>query len=364
MTDQELNRYNRHIRLPEIGLAGQNRLKRARVAVVGAGGLGCPVGQYLTAAGVGTLGIIDGDIVEESNLQRQVLFSPEHIGQPKAEVAAALLARQNPFIRVVAHPVFLNATNALSILEAYDILVDGSDNFVTRYLVNDACVLLNKPLIFGSIYKFEGQVSVFNHKGGPTYRCLYPEPSELEACADVGVLGVLPGLMGCLMTNEVIKLITGIGDLLSGKLLTVNALTLSIETFSFTANPLNKAIHTLTESAPICADTIPELTAAALMDWLERVDKPLLLDVREPHEYERENLGGTLLPLSALLNHPECVPTDRPIVIHCQSGGKSRKAVVFLQKEGFRNVYNLTGGLNSFSQLNLSRQADNPQATG
>ncbi|QIP14606.1 molybdopterin-synthase adenylyltransferase MoeB [Spirosoma aureum] len=358
MTDQELNRYNRHIRLPEIGLAGQNNLRQARVAVIGAGGLGCPVGQYLTAAGVGTLGLIDGDIVEESNLQRQVLFSPEHIGQPKAEVAAALLARQNPYIQVMAHPVFLDAANALSILEAYDIIVDGSDNFATRYLVNDACVLLNKPLIFGSIYKFEGQVSVFNHQGGPTYRCLYPEPSELEACTDVGVLGVLPGIMGCLMANEVIKLITGIGDMLSGKLLIVNALNLSFETFSFTANPLNKAIRTLPESAPFCADSIPELSVAALMDWLERVDKPLLLDVREPHEYERKNLGGILFPLSTLLQHPECVPTDRPVVIHCQSGGRSRKAVAFLQQKGFQNVYNLTGGLNSFSQLILSRPTE------
>lgn len=347
MTDGELNRYGRHIRLPEIGLAGQQRLKQARVALIGAGGLGCPVGQYLAAAGVGTLGIVDGDAVEESNLQRQILFSPEHIGQAKASVAASLLARQNPYIDVVAHPVFLDRTNALSLLGDYDIVVDGSDNFATRYLVNDACVLLNKPLVFGSIYKFEGQVSVFNHNGGPTYRCLYPEPSELEACGEVGVLGVLPGITGCLMANEVIKLITGAGDLLSGTLLVFNALTLSFNTFSLRANPANKAIRTLPESVLVCQSAVPEITASALRNWLEQADKPMLVDVREPHEYARDNLGGWSLPLAELLNQPALIPTDQPVVVHCQSGGRSKQAVAFLLSKGYQNVFNLRGGLNA-----------------
>lgn len=347
MTDGELNRYSRHIRLPEIGLAGQQRLKQARVALVGAGGLGCPVGQYLVAAGVGVLGIIDGDVVEESNLHRQILFSPEHIGQSKARVAARLLARQNPYIDVVAHPVFLDGLNALSLLGDYDIVVDGSDNFATRYLVNDACVLLNKPLVFGSIYKFDGQVSVFNHHDGPTYRCLYPEPSELEACGEVGVLGVLPGITGCLMASEVIKLITGAGDLLSGTLLVVNALTFSFNTFSLKANPANKLIQALPESVPVGQSDVPEITALALQNWLESADKPILVDVREPHEYARDNLGGRLLPLAELLNQPGLVPTDQPVVLHCQSGGRSKQAVAFLLTQGYQNVFNLRGGLNA-----------------
>ncbi|GAB3805320.1 molybdopterin-synthase adenylyltransferase MoeB [Spirosoma humi] len=351
MTDGERNRYDRHIRLPEIGLAGQQRLKQARIAIVGAGGLGCPVGQYLTAAGVGTLGFIDGDVVEESNLQRQILFSPAHIGQRKADVAARLLARQNPYSQVVSHPIFLDGTNALSVLNAYDIIVDGSDNFATRYLVNDACVLLKKPLVFGSIYKFDGQVSVFNHEDGPTYRCLYPEPSELEACGEVGVLGVLPGLTGCLMANEVIKLITGIGDLLSGKLLVFNALTLSFNTFSFAANPANKVLTELPASAVVCAATIPEITADELRAWMAQADAPLLIDVRQPEEYAKANLGGLLIPLAELKTKPQLVPTDRPVVVHCQSGGRSRQAVEWLIAHGYQHVVNLRGGLNAVRGL-------------
>ena len=351
MTEGELNRYDRHIRLPEVGLAGQQQLKQARVAIVGAGGLGCPVGQYLAAAGVGTLGIIDGDVVDESNLQRQILFSPEHIGQRKADVAARVLARQNPYCQVVSHPIFLDTDNALSILSSYDIVVDGSDNFATRYLVNDACVLLTKPLVFGSIYKFDGQVSVFNHDDGPTYRCLYPEPSDLEACGEVGVLGVLPGLTGCLMANEVIKLITGIGDLLSGKLLVFNALTLSFSTFSFTVNPANKAITKLPESVVACAVAIPEITAHDLQTWLSATDAPLLIDVRLRDEYEQDNLGGLLIPLAEVVQQLPLIPTDRPVVVHCQSGGRSRQAVELLIAHGYKNVVNLRGGLNAFRAL-------------
>lgn len=351
MTERERNRYDRHIRLPEVGLAGQQRLKQARVAIVGAGGLGCPVGQYLTAAGVGTLGIIDNDVVEESNLQRQILFAPKHIGQRKADVASLVLASQNPYCQVVSHPVFLSAENALSILGGYDIVVDGSDNFATRYLVNDACVLLKKPLVFGSIYKFDGQVSVFNYDDGPTYRCLYPEPSDLEACGEVGVLGVLPGLTGCLMANEVIKLISGIGDLLSGTLLVFNALTLSFNTFSFTANPVNKTITALPELVTACANAIPEITAQDLQTRLAAADAPWLVDVRQPEEHERANLGGLSIPLAELIPQRQLIPTDRPVVVYCQSGGRSRQAVELLIAQGYENVVNLRGGLNAFKLL-------------
>src|ERR1035437_2494874 len=237
MTTEEKRRYARHIILPEIGLEGQQKLKQAKVLVVGAGGLGCPVLQYLTAAGVGTLGIIDFDTVDESNLQRQVLYSTEDIGKHKAAIAKEKLEKQNPDINLVSHVAHLTSANALEIISQYDIVVDGSDNFATRYLVNDACVILNKVLVFGSIFKFEGQVSVFNYKGGPTYRCLYPEaPAEGDVpnCAEIGVLGVLPGIVGTLQANEVIKIITGIGDILSGKLLTLDALTMQFNTFTIT----------------------------------------------------------------------------------------------------------------------------------
>ncbi|GAB3974567.1 molybdopterin-synthase adenylyltransferase MoeB [Spirosoma terrae] len=356
MTEAELNRYNRHIRLPQIGLAGQQRLNRARVALVGAGGLGCPVAQYLTAAGVGTLGIIDGDNVAESNLQRQILFSPEHIGQNKADVAARLLTRQNPHIQVVVHPFFLDAGNILNTLSQYDLVIDGSDNFATRYLVNDACVLLNKPLVFGSIYQFEGQVSVFNYQDGPTYRCLYPEPSDLEACGEVGVLGVLPGITGCLMANETIKLITGVGDVLSGTLLTFNALSCSFQRFSLTADPANKLIQSLSDHVAVCAQvvpavSVPELDVATLLDWLNSPVPPLLIDVRRADEHARDNLGGQLIPLDVLQQNPEQVPTNQPVVVYCQSGGRSRQAVQFLGQRGYTNVTNLIGGLNAVRKL-------------
>lgn len=358
MTDVELNRYNRHIRLPQIGLAGQQRLNRSRVALVGAGGLGCPVAQYLTAAGVGTLGIIDGDNVAESNLQRQILFSPEHVGQNKAAVAARLLTRQNPHIQVVAHPFFLDAGNILSTLSQYDLVIDGSDNFATRYLVNDVCVLLNKPLVFGSIYQFEGQVSVFNYQDGPTYRCLYPEPSDLEACGEVGVLGVLPGITGCLMANEAIKLITGVGDVLSGTLLIFSALSCSFQRFSLTADPANKIIQSLPEQLPDGCQTvpvvsIPELDATTLLDWLAHPDPPLVIDVRRADEHARDNLGGELIPLNLLQQNPDRVPANQPVVVYCQSGGRSRQAVQFLCQRGYMNVTNLIGGLNAVRQLQL-----------
>lgn len=350
MNQEELERYSRHIRLPELGLQGQELLKRARVAVVGAGGLGCPALQYLAAAGVGTIGIIDGDTVSLSNLQRQILFSPLHVGQSKAGTAASVLSQQNPHIQMIPHLVFLNPENALTILGNYDIVVDGSDNFATRYLVNDACVLLGLPLVFGSIFKFEGQVSVFNYQGGPTYRCLYPEPSDLEACSMVGVLGVLPGIAGCLMANEVIKLITQIGNPLSGTLLQFDTLHFHFSTFSFSLNPENLRINSLQPLPEPCETNPEDILVSDFPSWMSRSEKPFLLDVREEEEYERDHLGGTLIPLAELPDRYPEIPTHLPVIVHCQSGLRSRKAVAFLREKGFTQVYNLAGGLAAVRQ--------------
>lgn len=250
LTEQEKNRYRRQVILPEMGEDGQLALKKARVLVVGCGGLGCPVLQYLAAMGVGHIGMADPDTVSESNLQRQILYSTDDVGKLKVHVAKDRLLRQNPLVAVQVFPTRIDTGNAMEIIRDYDVVVDGSDNFFTRYLVNDACVILNKPLVFGSIYKFEGQVSVLNYKDGPTYRCLYPEPPEpgdIPACAEMGVLGALPGIIGILQATEVVKIITGLGNVLSGRLLTHNALDMSFRTFDFMTVPQNKQIKSLTE---------------------------------------------------------------------------------------------------------------------
>ncbi len=346
LTPAEQSRYSRHLLLPEIGITGQERLRNARVLVVGAGGLGCPVLQYLTAAGVGTVGIVDGDTVANSNLQRQILFGPADLGQSKATVAATRLQAQNPLIQVQAHPTFLTRDNALDLLSQYELIVDGSDNFATRYLVNDACVQLDKPLVFGSIYRFEGQVSVFNVGDGPTYRCLYPDPSDLPACAEAGVLGVLPGIVGCLMANEVIKLLTGVGEPLIGRLLLFDALTMQFQTVRFATDPANKYIAELSAGLSVC-DPAPAISYVDYLAWKTRDETVRLIDVRQPDEAARRSLSGQLIPLSALLAHPEQIPTNVPVVIHCQSGGRSQQAVTFLRERGYTQVWNLTGGIDS-----------------
>ncbi|MEI6509301.1 MAG: HesA/MoeB/ThiF family protein, partial [Bacteroidota bacterium] len=245
LNPHELKRYNRHIILPEIGLEGQQKLKLAKVLVIGAGGLGCPLLQYLAAAGVGTIGVVDSDTVDESNLHRQILYSSNEVGKNKADIAAKKLSELNPFIKITPIVSYLNSENALQLFSDFDIIIDGSDNFATRYLVNDACVILNKPFVSGSIYKFQGQISVFNYHEGPTYRCLYPEPGDIPNCAEVGVLGVLPGIVGCLMANETIKMIIGNGEVLSGKLLVFDSLTMQFNTFGFSTVAENKNIKTL-----------------------------------------------------------------------------------------------------------------------
>ena len=353
----ETARYSRHLLLPEIGLPGQQKLKAARVLVVGCGGLGCPVLQYLAAAGVGTLGLLDFDTVDDSNLQRQVLYATADVGRPKAVVAAEKLRAQNPFIDLQTHQLVLSAANALDLFAGYGLVVDCSDNFATRYLVNDACVVLGKPLVFGAIYKFEGQVSVFNYQQGPTYRCLYPQPpapADAPNCAEIGVLGVLPGLVGTMQATEALKIILGLGDVLSGRLLLVDALSMRFQTIRFRAVPANQHLTALApDYAAFCGEApvavaparAPEISADDLKAWQHSARPLLLLDVREPDEHARRSIGGELVPLGQLAERLASLPANVPVVVHCASGVRSQKAALLLLAQGFPEVYSLRGGL-------------------
>lgn len=353
----ETSRYSRHLLLPEIGLAGQQKLKAARVLVVGCGGLGCPVLQYLAAAGVGTLGLLDFDTVDESNLQRQVLYATADVGQPKATVAAEKLRAQNPCITLQPHQVVLSAANALGLFAGYDIVVDCSDNFATRYLVNDACVVLGKPLVFGAIFKFEGQVTVFNYQSGPTYRCLFPQPpapGEVPNCAEIGVLGVLPGLVGTLQATEALKIILEIGEVLSGRLLLVNALGMQFQTIRFRALAANQQLTVLAaDYAAFCGEAplqatpprAPEISADELKAWRQSGRPLQLLDVREAHEHARRSIGGQLIPLGQLAAQLDNLLPEVPVVVHCASGLRSQKAAQLLLANGFVEVYSLRAGL-------------------
>lgn len=351
LTNNELLRYNRHIMLPEFGLEGQEKLKHARVFVVGAGGLGSPVLLYLAAAGVGKIGIADDDNVDESNLQRQILYGSKDIDLPKALLAKKKLLLMNPHIEVEHYLQRVNKQNILDLISGYDVVVDGSDNFATRYLVNDACVMLKKPLVFGSIFKFEGQVSVFNYKGGPTYRCLYPDqPNEDEVpnCSQIGVLGVLPGIVGTLQANEVIKVITGIGDVLSGKLLMFDALAMSFRMISFAPVPANKNISSLGTYQDASCATLPirEIEYSTLKKALDNGESFQLIDVREQAEFDIFNIGGELIPLPELNDNIHRISRTVSVVFICQSGMRSRKAVQSLQEKfGYTQVYSLKGGI-------------------
>jgi adenylyltransferase/sulfurtransferase len=353
----ENNRYSRHLLLPEIGPTGQQKLKAARALVVGCGGLGCPVLQYLAAAGVGTLGLLDFDTVDESNLQRQVLYATADVGRPKAEVAAEKLSAQNPFIELRTHQVVLSASNALALFAGYDMVVDCSDNFATRYLVNDACVVLGKPLVFGAIFKFEGQVTVFNYQSGPTYRCLHPvppAPGDAPNCAEIGVLGVLPGLIGTMQANEALKIILEIGEVLSGRLLLVNALGMQFQTIRFRAVAANQQLTALaSDYAAFCGEApleatptrAPEISADELKAWQQSGQPLRLLDVREPHEHARRSIGGQLIPLGQLAAQLADLSREVPVVVHCASGVRSQKAAQILLANGFPNVHSLRNGL-------------------
>jgi sulfur-carrier protein adenylyltransferase/sulfurtransferase len=317
--------------------------------VIGCGGLGSPVLQYLAAAGVGSLGIADHDIVETSNLQRQILFSTEDTGKPKVTVAKDKLEKYNPFITITTFMDRLEVSNAIDIIRQFEIIVDCTDNFSTRYLVNDACVILNKPLVSGSIYKFEGQVTVFNYLNGPTYRCLYPNPPQQEMvsnCSETGVLGTLTGLTGTLMANEVIKIITGLGNVLSGKLLTFDLLLSRFQTFEYKSEPKNKEITKLSDNYNMsCTAEIKQITAKELKEKLLHNEPLQIIDVREPDEFLERNIGGILIPLGQLEKNMDKIKRDIPAVMVCRSGVRSMHAAKILQMNNYNNLYNLQGGL-------------------
>lgn len=360
LTNQEKNRYDRHLKLSEVGLEGQEFLKAAKVLVIGAGGLGCPILQYLTAAGVGTLGIIDDDVIDESNLQRQVLYATEDIGKSKVSIAIQKLKAQNPFVDFKEFKERLTNKNALRIFKEYDIIVDGTDNFSTRYLINDACVITNKPLVYGSIYKFEGQISVFNYVNGPSYRCLFPEPpkeNQLANCSEIGVLGVLPGVVGTLQATEVLKIILKKGQVLSGELRIMNLLENSNLTLQIKRN--QKEIDKVLEKGLLdnydlfCG--IEQKDTVYNVDSLESLVKDpgvIFLDVREQWEQPRvEHLKALQFPLSQLEDFVNDIPKDKIVIVFCQMGIRSYSAIQFLkEKFGFSNLYNLEGGVKYYNQ--------------
>jgi len=368
LTKKEIERYSRHLIMPEVGMDGQLKLKQAKVLCIGTGGLGAPLGLYLAAAGVGRIGLVDFDRVDDSNLQRQVLFSTKDVGRPKIEAAADRLRGLNPDIQIDTFDTHLSSDNALDILKDYDIIVDGTDNFPTRYLVNDASVLLKKPNVYGSIFRFEGQITIFGDPNGPCYRCLYPEPPPpglVPSCAEGGVLGVLPGIVGSIQTAETLKLIIGKGESLIGRLLLFDALAMRFRELKLRKNPdcpmcgthptITKLIDYAEfcgvrgEEAPAPQTSVPEITPRELKTRLDRGDDLYILDVREPHEYQICNLGGHLIPLGDLSKRASELDSSREIVVHCRSGKRSAEAVEFLQRAGFRKVLNLKGGILAWS---------------
>lgn len=364
LSKEEIQRYSRHLIMPEVGMEGQLKLKRARVLTIGTGGLGAPLGLYLAAAGVGHLGLVDFDVVDSSNLQRQVTFTTADVGKPKSEAAKTRLSALNPSIEIVSYETRLTSDNALELFRDYDIIVDGTDNFPTRFLVNDACVLLGKPNVYGSIFRFEGQATVFGYPNGPCYRCLYPEPPPpglVPSCAEGGVLGVLPGIVGSIQAMETIKLILGTGEPLVGRLLLFDALAMRFRELKLKKNPdcaLCGANRTITklidyeefcgirgEEAPAMTDGIQEITATELKARQDRGEKPFILDVREPHEYQICNLNGKLIPLGELPRRVNELDSSVEMVVHCRSGKRSADAIHFLQTAGFKKLLNLKGGV-------------------
>jgi sulfur-carrier protein adenylyltransferase/sulfurtransferase len=385
LTNDEIARYSRHLILPEVGMEGQQKLKAAKVLCIGTGGLGAPLAMYLAAAGVGTIGLVDFDVVDTSNLQRQIIHTTATVGMLKNDSAELMLKGLNPSLNVIKHNTMLTSANALDILKDYDVIADGTDNFQTRYLVNDACVILGKPNAYASIYRFEGQASVFGTKEGPCYRCLYPEPPPpglVPSCAEGGVLGILPGLLGVIQATETIKLILGIGEPLIGRLLLVDALGMNFRTLKLRKNPecpvcsANPTLTELIDYDQFCGiekptsvgplevsrdktvadlpvvDGIPQISVEALKRKLDAKEDVFVLDVREPHEYQIVNLGAPLISVGELPNRVGelAAQKDREVVVHCKTGGRSQKAALALKQAGFTNVSNLTGGITAWAE--------------
>jgi sulfur-carrier protein adenylyltransferase/sulfurtransferase len=368
LTKEEVMRYSRHLIMPEVGMDGQLKIKAAKVLCIGTGGLGAPLGLYLAAAGVGRIGLVDFDVVDSTNLQRQVLFGTKDVGRPKIAAAADRLRDLNPDIRIDTYETHLSSENALELFKDYDIIVDGTDNFPTRYLVNDACVITGKPNVYGSIFRFEGQITVFGYPGGPCYRCLYPEPPPpglVPSCAEGGVLGVLPGIVGTIQAAETLKLIIGKGEPLIGRLLLFDALAMKFRELKLRKNPecpvcgehptVTKLIDYAEfcgvrgEEGPATVTNVPEITPLELKAKLDRGDDVYVLDVREPHEFQICNIDGHLIPLGELPQRVHELDSSREIVAHCKSGKRSAQAVEFLRNAGFRKVSSLKGGILAWS---------------
>jgi sulfur-carrier protein adenylyltransferase/sulfurtransferase len=364
LNNDEVLRYSRHLIMPEVGMEGQQKLKAARVLCIGAGGLGSPLALYLAAAGVGTLGLVDFDVVDFTNLQRQVIHFTSDVGRPKLESARQKIAAINPFVNVKPFETKLTSQNALEIFSDFDIVVDGTDNFPTRFLVNDACVFTGKPNVYGSIFRFEGQASVFATKEGPCYRCLYPEPPPpglVPSCAEGGVLGILPGLVGLIQATEAIKLILGTGNPLIGRLLLVDALGMKFRELKLRKNPdcvvcgtrptVTKLIDyeefcgLRGQEKPVNQPGVPEISVEDLKNKLDAKEDVFVLDVREPHEYKICNINGHLIPLNDLPKRVQELDPSKEIVVHCRSGARSARAVGFLRQAGFTKVTNLAGGI-------------------
>ena len=368
LSNDEILRYSRHLIMPEVGMEGQQKLKAAKVLCIGAGGLGSPLTLYLTAAGVGTLGIVDFDVVDYTNLQRQIIHSTNDVGRKKLDSAADKLTALNPFLNLRTFDMKLTSANALDLFREFDIVADGTDNFPTRYLVNDACVLTGKPNVYGSIFRFEGQASVFATEDGPCYRCLYPEPPPpglVPSCAEGGVLGILPGLVGVIQATETIKLILGQGDSLVGRLLLVDALGMKFRELKLRKNPdcpvcgTHRTITELIDYDQFCGIRGQEepvygglsvMSVEELKKKLDAKDDVFILDVREPHEYQICHLNGYLIPLGDLPKRISELDSSREIVAHCKMGGRSAKAVAFLKQAGFAKVHNLTGGITAWAE--------------
>src|SRR5450432_1099034 len=375
LSHEEIRRYSRHLIMPEVGLQGQKKLKAASVLLIGTGGLGSPLALYLAAAGIGRIGLVDYDVVDETNLQRQVIHFTSDVGKSKLESAAGKLADINPFVVIEKHNVPLTSDNALDILKDYDIIIDGTDNFPTRYLVNDACVLLGKPNVYGSIFRFEGQLTVFYAKEGPCYRCLFPEPPPpglVPSCAEGGVLGILPGTIGTLQATEAIKLIIGIGKPLIGRMILYDALDMTFDSIRLRKNPKcpvcgeHPTIDHLIDYEQFCGvpahdrsvfkeqnalRNIKSITVADLKAQLDAGSPLMILDVREPHELEISKWPVALnIPKGQVVSRAAEIPRDQQIVVACKTGQRSRDSIIMLQEAGFTNLVNLKGGINAWAK--------------